>query len=260
MPERTGHRIGRAAERPGHGGCRARDLVTTGDGAAGHLAVRVRATADWREAPVSTRGDELRCLDGEDRVRAVAARRHEQVMQVLDGRLRVQRHDRVLELLGTNHLGQVAGHQQQRVADGDLAPPDLDPQCVVRGQSRLLRVVGDQQARRPHEVRLGAPDCRDIQLVVADDRDGDAQRAGWQAAALATAAQLAIGAPDRLLKTDGHARRLVVVILAPDRVRHERRGIPGAAADAGGADDEIQVPLGADLGAGRGFRDQHRVC
>ncbi len=54
---------------------------------------------------------------------------------------------------------------------------------------------------------------------------------GRQAAALAAAAQLAVGAPDGLLEADGDARRLVVVVLAPDGVRDERGGVPGAAAD-----------------------------
>ena len=74
----------------------------------------------------------LRRLEGDDRVRAVAAGRHEQVVEVLHGGLRVERHDRVLELLGAHDLGQVAGHQEQRVAHGELAAPDVHAQRVVR--------------------------------------------------------------------------------------------------------------------------------
>ena len=163
--------------------------------AAGHLAECVAGYACRSEPAVTARRHQLGGLDGEHGVRAVAAGRHEQVVEVLDSRLRVERHDRVLELLGADDLGQVARHQQERVTDRDLAPPDLDPQGVVRGQARLLAcVVGHQQPRGAHEVCLGAADGRDVQLVVADDRDGDAEGARWQAAALAAAAQLAVGA------------------------------------------------------------------
>ena len=46
--------------------------------------------------------DDLGRLDGQHGVRAVAAGGDEQVVQVLHGRLRVERHDRVLELLGAD--------------------------------------------------------------------------------------------------------------------------------------------------------------
>ena len=57
-----------------------------------------------------------------------------------------------------DHLGQVAGHQQQRVTDGDLAPPDLDPQRVVGGQAPAAGCDrGPAAARR---ARGTPPRCR----------------------------------------------------------------------------------------------------
>ena len=56
-------------------------------------------------------------LERQDGVRAVAAGRHEQVVQMLDSRLRMERHDGVLELFGADDLDQVARAQHERVAD-----------------------------------------------------------------------------------------------------------------------------------------------
>ncbi len=88
----------------------------------------------------------LRRLDRQHRVRAIPAGRHEQVMQVLRGGLRVERHDSVLQLLGADDLNQVARAQNERIADRELAPPDIDLEVVRRRQSRARVVLGHEQS------------------------------------------------------------------------------------------------------------------
>ena len=132
-----------------------------------------------------------------------------------------------LELLGPDGLGHVARHEQEGVADAQLAAPDVDPTGLVAtaGEPGHRPAVGHQQPRVAHEVGLDRADRREVELVVADDRDADAERLGGEAGALATSAQPAVGAADGLLEADGHAGGLVVVVLVADRVRDElRRG------------------------------------
>ena len=70
-----------------------------------------------------------------DRVRALAAGRHEQVVEVLDRRLRMERHDGVLELLGADHLGQVARDEQDGIADASSPRQTSTRAALVRGQA-----------------------------------------------------------------------------------------------------------------------------
>jgi hypothetical protein len=58
----------------------------------------------------------------------------EQVVEMLHGGLRVERHDRILDLLRADHVGDVPRDEQQRVADRELAAPHVDVHPVRRRQ------------------------------------------------------------------------------------------------------------------------------
>ena len=257
--ERATHRPGTALEGAGRGARGAHHRIATGNGAAWQVSVRVHH-ARLRDRPALRAGRrDLRRLQRHHRIRAVPAGGHEQVVEMLHGRLGVERHDRVLELLRAHGLGQVAADQEQRVAHRQLAPPHVHAQRVICGNPGQLRLVGHQQARGPHEVRLRVTDRGHVQLALAHDRDGDAQDAWRHPVALAAAAQLAVGSAHGLLEADGDTRGLVVVVLAADRVGDHRGRLASAAADLAGDHHEVHVPLGAALGAGHRLLDQHRV-
>ena len=82
---------------------------------------------------------------------------------------------------------------------------------------------------------------------------------GAEPAALARVAQPAVGGADRLLEDDRDAGRLVVVVLAPDRVRDQPARVARLAAGRARRDDQVEAALGARLRAGRGLGDEDRV-
>ena len=149
----------------------------------------------------STRGKRhLGRLYRQHRIRALAAGGDEEVMQVLRGGLRVQCHDRVLELLCADHLDQVARAQHERIADRELAPPHVDLEAVCRGQPGAALVLGHEQPRRAHEVAVGIAAGRNVELVAAHDRERDADRAhraGQRPRASGAAADWTRGSPSR---------------------------------------------------------------
>ena len=136
----------------------------------------------------------LRGLDGDHRVGALATGRHEEVVEVLDGGLRMEREHRALELLGADGLGHVARHEQERVTDAQLAAPDIDARGVVRaaGEAGHGPPVRHEEAGVADEIRLDPADRGEVELVVADDRDADAERARGEAGTLA-ARRAAVG-------------------------------------------------------------------
>ena len=230
-------------DRPGRAG----DGVRQGDGRAVGRAGQGLGGADGHELVLDAGGRDLGRLERQDGIRAAALGGHEEVVEVLRGGLRVERHERVLELLGADRPGHVAGDEQERVADGDLAAPDVDMDLVARRQALATLLLGQrQEAGLAHEVGVGVADGRHVQLVAADDGDAGADGAGGQAVALARLAERLVGGPDRLLEADGDARRLVVVVAVADRVGHERGGLAGLATALGSnGHDAVEVALRA---------------
>ena len=119
-------------------------------------------------------------LGGLERERAVAAlavRRDEPRVQVLDRGLGVERDQRVLEGVGADAGDDVRGDEAERVADVELAAPDLGHE--LRGGQAAL-AVGVRQGRQAglaDQVGLGGADGRDVQLAAPDHGDRDADRA-----------------------------------------------------------------------------------
>ena len=99
------------------------------------------------------------------------------MVDVLHRRLRVERDQGVLELVGAEARDDVRGHEHELVADVDLAAPDV--RLELRGRQAAVAVgIGQgRQARLADEVGLGRPDGADVHLVAADHRDADADRA-----------------------------------------------------------------------------------
>ena len=115
-------------------------------------------------------------LEGDGAVAADPVGGPEALVEMLHRRLRVERDHRVLELVGSELGDDVGRDQDERVADRDLAAPDLRLQ-PVRGQAALAMGIG--QRREPglaDEVGLGRPDRRHVHLVATDDGDADADR------------------------------------------------------------------------------------
>ena len=181
------------------------------------------------------------------------------MMEVFDSRLRMQGDDGVLELFGADRLDQVASSKDERVADPEISAPDRNAQGVVGRQAVRCLAFGHQQPRRAHQVGARIAAGGDVELVVAHYREGDADRTGYHAAALASVAEPSVGGADRLLEHDRDACRLVVVVLAPDLVGDETTGIARSAAYRSRRDDQVEAALGARLRARGRLGDDQRV-
>ena len=232
---RAAHRVARRrwpARRPPRPPAACRE-AGTGDGPARvHARRSPRAPAGARRAGARDLGR----LEGQDRVRALAAGGHEQVVEVLDGGLRVERHDRVLELLGADRPRSgcaTPGAASRRPRTRPARRRRRRPSSAGRPGPRL--VLGHQQPRGADEVGLGVADRGHVELVAADDRERRC-RATPAAGRCPRGCRAACGwRSGRLLEADRDARRLVVVVLAPDRRRRPARS-PRAAAPAARAD------------------------
>ena len=105
----------------------------------------------------------LSVLTSDDSVASIASTASEpsppaatkKVVQVLNRRLRVEGHDRVLEFLGPDRLDHVARADHERVADREVAPPDIDPKRLRRGQTAARFVLRHQQPRRADQIGIG---------------------------------------------------------------------------------------------------------
>ena len=132
---------------------------------------------DRHQGPGLVGGADLARLEREGAVAAHAVGRDEPGVEVLDRRLRVERDERVLEGVRP-HLGDdVRRDEAQRVADVELAAPDLGLELLDRQAAIAVRVGQGRQAGLADEVGLGRADRRDVQLAAADDGDGDPDRA-----------------------------------------------------------------------------------
>ena len=132
--------------------------------------------------------------------------RDEPVVEVLHRGLRMERDHRVLELVRPEPGDDVRRDQDERVADRELAAPDVGLEVGGRQAALAMRVGQRREPGLADQVGLGRADRRDVQLVAADDRDADADRPGPSAVAqpepVALVAQPLVGELDRLLEAD----------------------------------------------------------
>jgi hypothetical protein len=183
-------------------------------------------------------------------------------MQVLHGRLGVERHHGVLELVRAQLRGHVGRHQDERVANGDLAAPH-DRRGVLHRQAVPAAGVRERhQVRLSNQVGLRGAGRHDVELVAADHGDADADRAGrpvTQPEPVPLGEEAAVRGADRLLQADDQSGRLVVVVLTLDGVCHEVRGIAEAPALADARHNEEEAPLGAGRRPDRRLDDGNGV-
>jgi hypothetical protein len=183
------------------------------------------------------------------------------MVQVLGRRLRVQRDHGVLQLLGPDRLGERAGDEDQRLAHGEVAAPYLEAQVVRRGQALAVELLGKgEEPRLANEERMRRAQARHVQLVAADDAHGQPDRAALEALTLALVAEAAVYATDGLLEDDRDARRFVVVVVAPDRLRDQRGRLAHTAAGTRRhRRDDVEIPLGPAPRPDGRLRHQHGV-
>ena len=133
-----------------------------------------------------------------------------------------------------------------------VSPAAISPRQIVRDElldgkaAAGVRVGKRQEVGLVDEVGLDRPGRRDVQLAAADhgDAEADGPAPSAEAEALALGGEPAVRRADRLLEADDEAGRLVVVVLALDRVGDEARRLlepPGAPAPG---HDEVEAPLG----------------
>ena len=177
--------------------------------------------------------------------------------------LRMERHHRVLQLVRAEAAHDVRRDENERIADGDLAPPHVGLEVLGRQAPLAMRVGQRREARLADEVGLGRPDRCDVQLVAADDGHADPDRpvhaVALEVEAVALVGQALVGGRDRLLEADPDPRRLVVVVLAPDRLGGELRRLLGALARDRRGDDEVEVSLRPRDGSHARLDDDDRV-
>ena len=162
-------------------------------------------------------------LERERAVAAVAVGRDEPGVEVLDGRLGVERDQRVLEGVGADPGDHVCRDEAEGVAHGQLAPPDLGLQLRDRQAALPVRVGEGGQPRLADEVGLGGAHGGDVELPAADHGDRDADRAGAvllvaQPVAVPLVGQALVGDAEHLRQALADPGRLVVVVLVADRV------------------------------------------
>ena len=185
--------------------------------------------------------------------RAGSVGRPEAGVQVLHRRLRVERQHRVLELVGPEARDDVGRDEHERVADRDLAAPDVGLQAA-RGQAALAVGVGQRrEAGLADQVGLRGPHGRHVHLVAADHRDPDADRpvavGRLEAEPVGLVDQPLVRGRDRLLEADPDPGRLVVVVLVADRLGGQPRRLERVARADAGRDEQVEVALRAGHGS-----------
>jgi hypothetical protein len=157
----------------------------------------------------------------------------------------MKRHERVLDRLRAKRLDDVRGDEHQLVADVDLATPHVRLELGRRQAAVTVRVRQRRQAGATAEIRLRRADGADVQLVVADDGQPHTDRALGVAerASFAGVAQSLVRDLDRLDEADADPGRLVVVVLASNRVGDQPRRLAGAGSGDARRDEEEEVAL-----------------
>ena len=187
----------------------------------------------------------------------------ELLVEVLHRRLRVERQHRVLELVGAELGDDVGRDEDERVADRDLAAPDVRLE-LARGQAALaVRVGQGRQARLADQVGLGRPDRRDVHLAAADDGHADADRpvavGRLEAEPVGLVGEPLVGGRDRLLEADPDPGRLVVVVLVADRLGGQAGRLERVARRDPRGHEQVEVALRARDRADARFDDDERV-
>jgi len=118
--------------------------------------------AHRHERPVLVSRGHLGGLQGDHRVTRRPVGGHEPVMEVLHRRLRVERDHGVLQLVRPELRHDVRRDEDERVADGDLAAPDVGLQVVRRETALAMRIGKGRQPRLADEVGLGRADRPDV--------------------------------------------------------------------------------------------------
>jgi hypothetical protein len=216
-----------------------------------------RALRDTREAVVGPnglerrgpmRGGDLGRFHDDDAVptRGAEAARSELPLDLVHGRLRVELSNRVLERPEPDPLGHVGRDQNQAVAHGDLAVPHLGTVYLVDRETAVRIGVGErQQAGLANEIRLRRAERGHVQLVAANDRQGDADRGrftGVDDRSVGRVEQDLVRGVDGLAQADRDAGGEIVVVVVPDPFRDQTGGIPKLPPAAPG-DEQIHAPL-----------------
>ena len=209
-------------------------------------------------------GRDLGGLDDHDAVAAGAAEaaRPELAVDLLDGGLRMQLHDRVLDRAQADAPGDVRGHEDEAVARGYLAVPDLGAIHVVDGQAAVrARVREGQEPRLPDEVSLGRAERGHVELVAPDYGEGETDRTGF-AGGRRPACPASGRGPcwPRRSPSEGrrNAGRQVVVVVIPYTLGNEL-GRLAQLAPTGPRDEQVQAPLGARRRADDGLDNDDGV-
>jgi hypothetical protein len=153
--------------------------------------------------------------------------------------------------------------QDERVADRDLAAPDIRLQGAGRQSALAMRIGQRGQTRLADEVGLGRANGRDVHLAAADDGHADPDRPVAvrcpQPEAVGLMGEPLVRGRDRLLEADADAGRLVVVVLISDRLGRQARRLEGVARRDARGHEQVQVALGARDRPDARFDDHERV-
>jgi hypothetical protein len=175
----------------------------------------------------------------------------------------VEGQHRVLELVGPEPSDDVRRHEDQRIADRDLAAPHVGLEAARRQSSLAVRVGQRREPRLADEIGLGRPDRGDIHLVAADNGQANPDRAvalgRFQAEPVSLMDEALVGGRDRLLDADPDPGRLVVVVLVPDRLGRQPRRLERVARADARRHQQVQVPLRARHRTHARFDDDERV-
>ena len=250
-----------AAALHGHPGCL--DVVGERDRRAVGRAGQRLGRPDRHERACPARRRDLGRLEGDRAVAARAVGRHEPVVEVLHRRLRVERQHRVLELVGAELGDDVGRDEDERVADRDLAAPDVGLQVTRRQAAFTVRVGQRREAGLADQVGLGRPDRRHVHLAAADHGHADPDRpvpvGRLEVEPVGLVRQPLVGRRDRLLEADPDPGRLVVVVLVADRLGRQARRLERVARRDPRGHQQVEVTLGSRDGTDARFDDDERV-
>ena len=186
------------------------------------------------------------------------------MVQMVDGRLRMESHHRILELVRAQPRHHVGRDENERIADAQLPSPHVRLE-LCRGQTPIAVWIRQRrQSCATDEVRLGRPNRGHVQLIATHDCDCHSDRPG--AVFRATGRQpipkvdeTLVGQPDGFFQAHPDPGRLVVVVLAADRVGHQASRLADASTHGVARDEQVQVSLGAGDRADIRLDDDERV-
>jgi hypothetical protein len=89
----------------------------------------------------------------------------------------MERHHRVLELIGPKARDDVRRDQHERITDRHLAPPYLGLEAVRRQAPLPMWIRQGREPGLADQIGLGRAHCGHVHLVATHDPDADADRA-----------------------------------------------------------------------------------